>query len=70
MNHAEYMVNFIVANSRLEDMYHTNEEIMRIRDVVIGKNSTQAIDEIIFLHMKKYGRHLVEESDEYPFLQG
>ena len=59
MNLAEYIVNFIVANSRLENMNHTEDEIMRIRDVVAGKKtSAQAIDEIISMHMKKYGGHV------------
>lgn len=59
MNLTEYVVNFIVANSCLEDMHHTDEEVMRIRDVATGKKtSAQAIDEIISLHIQKYGRHV------------
>ena len=56
MDTVENMVSFIVSNARLEHMYHTEDEIARIREVASGeKTCEQAVDEIISLHMKKYG---------------
>lgn len=52
-------VNFIVENARLEHMYHTEDEIERIRAVASGqKTCAQAIEEILSLHVRKYGKHV------------
>lgn len=52
-------VKFIVNNSRLEGLYHTEDEVKRIENVVTGKISvSQAIEETIALHYEKYGKHV------------
>lgn len=59
MNDIDNRINFVIDNARLEHMYHTEDEINRIREVATGKKTcSQAIHEIISLHVAKYGQHI------------